>query len=48
MTAPLTLRELRHMANESVIVAEAKRDRQEAEPRGRGSAHDHPSDLADA
>jgi hypothetical protein len=28
MRARLTLRELRHMANESVIVTEAKRDRQ--------------------
>ena len=28
MRAPLTFRELRHMANESVIIAEAKRHRQ--------------------
>jgi hypothetical protein len=36
MRAPLTLRALRHMANESVIVAGAKRDRQESRTQGEG------------
>ena len=36
MRAPLTLRALRHMANQSVIVAEAKRDRQESRTQGQG------------
>jgi hypothetical protein len=36
MTTPLTLRALRHMANESVIVAGAKPDRQESRTQGEG------------